>query len=237
MATSGEAGLVASELRDGLGARRTAELERSVAALGCARVVQLGYADSGMADAPTGHPDSFAAADVDVAARRLADILDEERADVLTTYDAAGGYGHPDHIAVHLVGARAGELAGTPIVLAATVDRRPLLRVLQVLARLRWVIRLPGEFDPERFRAAYAGHDEITHRIDVGPYISAKRAAMQAHASQAGADVGGRSLAFFLRLPKPLFRLAFRHEWFVQAGRTPVRPLVNDVFSDRLNRR
>ena len=58
--------------------------------------------------------ESFWRADVEEAARRLADILEEEQADVLTIYDEWGVYGHPDHVQVHRVGARAAELAGTP---------------------------------------------------------------------------------------------------------------------------
>jgi LmbE family N-acetylglucosaminyl deacetylase len=241
VATAGEAGLAASTYAGGSGgsgglgglaAERSAELDRSAAALGCARVVRLGYADSGMADARTGQPDSFADADLDTAARRLADILVEESADVLTTYDPAGGYGHPDHVAVHRVGARAAELAGTPVVLQATVDRRVLLRVLRLLGRARRPLRLPPEFDPHRFVAAYTDPADLTHRVRVGRYAGAKRAAMQAHSSQASADFGARTLSFCLRLPDPLFRAAFGREWFVQAGRSPVRPLLDDVFGD-----
>ena len=121
VATAGEAGLAsADDLADGaLGKRRTAELERSAAALGCARVEVLGYADSGMADAPSGAAGAFALVSVDEAAERLAAILREESADALTIYDPAGGYGHPDHVQVHHVGIRAAEIAGTPLVLEA----------------------------------------------------------------------------------------------------------------------
>ena len=59
-------------------------------------------------------PSSFMQADVDEAAGRLAEVLREEQADVLTTYDWHGNYGHPDHIKVHHVGHRAAELAATP---------------------------------------------------------------------------------------------------------------------------
>jgi LmbE family N-acetylglucosaminyl deacetylase len=236
VATAGEAGLASAEFAPTLGPRRLLELDRSAAAIGCARVVCLDYADSGMADAPTRHPDSFALADVDTAAGRLAEILREESADVLTTYDPAGGYGHPDHIAVHRVGARAAQLAGTPVVLQATADRRLLLRVLRVLRLVGRAIRLPGEFDPSRFTAAYTAHDKLTHRVRVGRYAGAKRAAMQAHSSQSSADFGARSLAICLRLPKPLYRVAFGHEWFVEAGRSPVRPLVDDVFASLRDR-
>lgn len=238
VATAGEAGLASSEFGGTLGHQRSAELDRSAAALGCARVVCLGYADSGMADAPSGAPDSFANADRDAAAQRLADILIEESADVLTTYDPAGGYGHPDHVAVHDVGARAGAIAATPVVLQATVDRGRLigvLRALRLASRLIPPLRLPADFDPARFQHAYTAPDGLTHRIDVSRYTAAKRAAMQAHASQASApssDPNARTLAFCLRLPRPLFRVAFGREWFVQAGRRPVRPLVDDVFAD-----
>ena len=55
-------------------------------------------------------PASFLQAPVDEAAERLADILREEAADVLTVYDWHGNYGHPDHIKVHTVGHRAAEM-------------------------------------------------------------------------------------------------------------------------------
>ena len=60
---------------------------------------------------------------VDEAAEGLAAVLREEDADVLTVYDPNGGYGHPDHVHVHAVGHRAAELAGTPVVLEATINR------------------------------------------------------------------------------------------------------------------
>jgi len=44
------------------------------------------------------------------AATRLAAILREEDAEVLTVYDERGNYGHPDHIQVHRVGIRAAEV-------------------------------------------------------------------------------------------------------------------------------
>ncbi len=230
VATAGEAGLTSQTLAGAapLGATRTAELERSAAALGCARVVLLGYADSGMPDAPTGHPKAFTTADLDEAAERLARVLVEESADALTIYDPAGGYGHGDHIRVHDVGVRAAALAGTPVVLEATIDRRPLIRALRVLS---WTRRMPPDFSPERFRRAYSSSDVVTHRVDVRRYTGQKRAAMQAHATQAAADSGDRTLAFCLRLPGPLYRRVFGHEWYVEHGRTPSRRRLDDVFA------
>src|SRR5205823_5577774 len=99
--------------------------------LGCARVVALGYGDSGLHADPA-DASSFASQDVAECAAALVEVLREEHADALTIYDANGGYGHPDHVQVHRVGALAAELAGTPVVLEATVPGRLFDRVLRV---------------------------------------------------------------------------------------------------------
>ena len=88
--------------------RRERETQACAAILGVARVEFLGYVDSGMMGRPENDaPDSFWRADVEEAAARLAAILTEEAADVLTIYDENGNYGHPDHIQVYRVGLRA----------------------------------------------------------------------------------------------------------------------------------
>lgn len=230
VATRGEAGLAASSYGppEALAEQRVAELHRSATVLGCARVELLGYADSGMRGEHLGAPGAFAAADPAAVAGRLADLLRDERADVLTSYDARGGYGHPDHVQVHRAGRLAAAQAGARL-LEATVDRRRLQRGLR-LARL--LGRTPAGFDPGLFDSAYAEPDEITHRVDVRPYLAAKRAAMAAHASQGtAADAADRTLAFLLRLPAPLFRLAAGREWFVDPGGAPAHRPVDDVFA------
>lgn len=228
VATAGEAGLVrGGTTGPALASRRVAELQRSAAALGCARVELLGYADSGL-HGDAGGAAGFARADVDEAAGRLAALLREEAADVLTIYDAAGGYGHPDHVQVSRVGIRAAALAGTPSVLEATVDRTSLQRALRLVHRLPGI---PADFAPSRFDRAFAGREELTHRVDVRRFSAAKRASMAAHASQAGADEGTRTLAVLLRLPGPLFRLALGREWYVERGRAPRGLLLDDVFA------
>lgn len=230
VATSGEAGLAATDLTaDGnLGSIREHELRGSAKILGCERVIFLGYADSGLHAEQTGAA-AFSSADPQVAARRLAAILDEERADALTIYDPAGGYGHPDHRQVHVVGSIAASMAGTPLVLEATVDRG-------LIARIAWVLRLiPGGLGGVRYAdmaRSYTARAAITHRVDVRAHALAKREAMRAHASQATADGGPRTLSMLLRLPMPLFRLLLGHEWFVEHGR-PEGPLSGDIF-DRL---
>jgi len=229
-ATDGGAGLAAAAYgpRGGMGPVRRAEARGAATALGAERVEFLDYADSGMAGEPSGLAGPFAAADPDEAAERLAAVLRDERADVVTSYDPAGGYGHPDHVQVHRVGARAATLAGTPVLLEATVDRTALRRVLRLVSRLPG---LPAGFDPRLVDAAYTPRGELTHRVDVRAFTGPKRAAMAAHASQATADQGTRTLQLLLRLPVPVFDLVVGHEWFRQPGRVPARPLLDDVFA------
>lgn len=229
VATDGEAGLSASRLRrDGdLGARRRAELDASAAALGVARVVTLGLPDSGWGGTGQAGREAFSRLSLTQAAAGLVRVLEQERADVLTIYDENGGYGHPDHRQVHHAGVHAATLAGTPVVLEATLDRTIMLR----LARL--VSLVPGllpEVSVADYARAYTARAQLTHRVDVRRYADVKRAAMQAHASQATSDEGARTLALLLRLPPWLFRRALGYEWFVQRGRGP-GPLLDDVFA------
>ena len=228
VATEGGRGLAGP--RDGSGAMlsrvRMAELDRAASALGCARVVSLGYADSGLRPGPA-DGDAFVHADVDEAAHRLADVLREERADVLTVYDRNGGYGHPDHVQVHRVGVEAARLAGTPVVLEATVPARAF-RML--LAGLRLLGHPVGRSAPLGTHQVFADPGRITHRVRVTGVLRAKRAAMAAHGSQRRGDGTVRLLDHVLRLPLPLFGLVFGHEWFVERGRIP-HGKEGDVFA------
>lgn len=234
VATDGNEGLASSGfVADGrLGQTRLDELRRSARALGVRRVEHLGYADSGMG--PQTLPDSpeqtrFIRADVDEAAGLLAKILLEESVDVLLTYDANGGYGHRDHVQAHHVAMRAAALAGTPRVLQATVPRDTICRALSLAGK---VYRFPADFDPTSFERAFSPQADITHRVNVVRYASAKRASMQAHASQASADDGAdRTLAAFLRIPRPLYDVVFGREWYVDPAHPPGAPIARDVFA------
>lgn len=230
VATRGEAGLTGEALdRERLADLRLSELRSSAAALGGAEVVWLGYADSGLDD-PTDHPDAFVDTDPEAAAHRLAELLRREDATVLTTYDPAGGYGHPDHVQVHRVGRRAATLAGTPVVLEATVDRAPLLRLARLL---RIVPGLPPGFRPRALEHSFSDPHAITHEIDVRAFVDRKRAAMAAHGSQSTGGETPRSLAVFLRLPRFVFDRLFGREWFVRPELPVPSPRLDDVFAGK----
>ncbi len=218
VATRGEHG----EVPDGVLApgeqlwqRRVAETQASAGILGVARVEFLGYVDSGMMGTPANDaPGSFWTAPVEEAAEKLAAILREERADVLTCYDDNGGYGHPDHIQVHRVGKRAAELADTPRVYQHTINRDHLLRGLAAYSEQA---RAAGVEVPDLAADEGFGKPEsvITAAVDVSPYLDHKRGAMRAHASQIGEH------SFFLTMPRDVFGYAFGTEWFIRDGQGP----------------
>lgn len=228
VATAGEAGLAAQVVHDRgpLADVRLRELQEAAAALGVARTEVLGYADSGL-DGNRGGEHAFARTSVEAAAERVAAVLRDEGANILIGYDAAGGYGHPDHRQVHLVARRAAELAGTPRLLEATVDRDALLRAVRWARRVRLLSRVAVPDLTDAFTPA----GQITLRVDVRGALGAKAAALRAHASQATADGADRTLAMLLRLPGPIFRRVLGTEWYVERSarsnsrrRSPMEP-------------
>ncbi len=217
IATRGEHGeVVEGVLAPGeeLWKRRIQEAEAAAAILGAHRLEFLGYKDSGMMGTPENDaPGSFWRADVEEAAGKVTEILREEKADILTVYDDHGNYGHPDHIQVHRVGVRAGELAETPRVFEATANRDEIQRQM---ARAKDAgIEMPGGLDTEQLVEFGMPESALTTAVDVGDYLDVKRNAMIAHASQIAES------SFFLAMPDDMFALAFGTEWFIHRGVDP----------------
>jgi N-acetyl-1-D-myo-inositol-2-amino-2-deoxy-alpha-D-glucopyranoside deacetylase len=113
---------------------------------------------------------------------------------VLVTYDANGGYGHPDHIQTHRVAMRAVDLAAEP-------SYRPDLGPAWQINKIYWGVMpvsalqaaldaLPAEGTPfvKVERAEDTGvtvpDDAVTTVLDVGRWEDARMAALRAHATQ-----------------------------------------------------
>jgi len=216
---------------------RAEELMRAAAVMGIDRVEMLGYGDSGMIGEPSNEePGCFWQTPVDEAAHRLADILVDENASVLTTYDDHGNYGHPDHIQVHRVGVRAAEIAGIEAVFEATMNRDHL-RALADDASLSEIDAGEGADDVESRRAEIRETDmgtpaaAITHAIDVTTMVDRKRLTLAEHRSQID------ETSFFMALPPEAFAAAFGTEWYVKRG-VPVAgpPYSTDLFESLENK-
>ncbi len=137
-ATRGERGdVVPGTLRDGadLVQTRLAELAAALDALGSVEHLFLGeppartkgatprrYADSGMRWSAAGlavpvddvTPNSLTAAPLAEVVADMVAAIKATTADLVISYDDAGGYGHPDHVRVHRAALTAARTAGVP---------------------------------------------------------------------------------------------------------------------------
>jgi len=207
---------LASDQDDSLGDHRVGELADAMSALGVHDhrfLDQCGadggrrerYRDSGMAWGPDGsavpaadtRPGAFALADLDEAARRLADVIREVRPQVLATYDPGGGYGHPDHVQAHRVAMRAVDLAASPD--PSGGDEAPGWDVPKVYwaaipeGLMRSMLRTLAEAGENPFEgwspdgplpSMVVPDDEVSTAVDGSAYVEAKAAALRAHATQ-----------------------------------------------------
>ncbi len=191
-------------------AHRAAELDASCRILGVSRLVRLGYHDSGMMGWPQNDAaGSFWQTPVPVAAARLAALIDEERPQVVITYDENGFYGHPDHIQANRITLAALELAeASPRLYYATIPLSAFARMAEIVRAAG--VEVPEDLDEERPEIG-TPDDQIGAVIDVSAYSDKKRAALAAHASQTESS-------FFLQLPESLFADIFGSEWFVRVA-------------------
>lgn len=198
--------------------RRVVELSHAAKILGAEEPILLGYVDSGMMGEPENdNPDCFWQADESEAAERLAKILRDVDADVLTVYDNHGGYGHPDHLRVHTVGLKAAELANVGSVFESTMNRDRLLALMKAQAEMEEANgEAPNENrpNPDDFEGFGTQEADIAYQIDVTSAVVEKREAMIAHRSQIGPD------SFFLTMPDEVFAMSFGNEWFNRPGET-----------------
>ncbi|GLY34954.1 1D-myo-inositol 2-acetamido-2-deoxy-alpha-D-glucopyranoside deacetylase [Amycolatopsis sp. NBRC 101858] len=212
---------------DQLGGYRVAELKAACAALGVSRHRYLGgigrWRDSGMAGTPSAaHPRAFTGGSAEEQAGQLAEILDEVRPQVVVTYDAFGGYGHPDHIRAHEITMAAAPSAESVMRVFHTVTSRDAMRT--GLAALR-----AGEPEypvPPDDELPVTPDEEITTKLDVAAYVPAKLAALRAHATQlavVGGDVPYFALTNEVAQPIPA------HDSFVLAH-GPAGGAADDLF-------
>ena len=199
-ATRGEVGEVEPEMLKGYASvaeLREAELRCAAQHLGLAGVQFLGYRDSGMSGSPDNHhPQALVRAPVEQVAAAVTVWIRRLRPQVVITFDPAGGYHHPDHIAIHHATVRAFADASNPSVRAeglppfqpeklyfSTFPRRSLRVLLPVLRLLGRGTRFGKNRDIDL--AEIAKEDFPVHtRINIRPVAERKRLASACHASQ-----------------------------------------------------
>jgi LmbE family N-acetylglucosaminyl deacetylase len=224
---------------DLVAAVRAEELDRAVAVLGIDRLVRLGYRDSGMMGWPQNDdPQSFWRAPMSEAAQRLAQIMREERPQVVMTYNEVGFYGHPDHIQANRITLAALQLLDDPPTLYYNAIPDSVMAVM----RARWeeedrrraeedavqgIVREPEgppTLDGEPINMG-TPDELISAVIDVSSVTDAKYDALAAHASQMGDS-------WWMKMTKEEFRQAMGTEWFVRVTNPRgIEGVVDDIFA------
>lgn len=192
-ATRGEVGEIADPslaTPETLGAVREQELRDASRVMGIEDVRFLGYRDSGMEGTPENRdPRALCNADPDAVAAAIAALINDVRADVVLTWDASGGYGHPDHIAVHRTATAAFERTsagpGGPRALYYTTI--PMHLWAELVEELRRQGVQMGS-DEMRERAEKLPRVPATTEINVAPYVERKLESGRKHRTQLPAD-------------------------------------------------
>ena len=228
-ATRGEVGEIsdpALATQETLWYTRELELRAAMAQIGLADVRFLPFRDSGMVGTPENEDSrSLHQQPAPVVVEALIQIIREVRPEMVFTWDPTGGYGHPDHIAVHKHTVEAFDASGN-------AEAYPGAGAPWAPERLYWGSRgmkqfasiflemekrgtLPEPIDPERkarFEKAMLDPDppvSVVH--DVSAYIPLKRLAASMHRSQFGEN------SMFARIPEDMRARFYGQERFFQA--------------------
>jgi N-acetyl-1-D-myo-inositol-2-amino-2-deoxy-alpha-D-glucopyranoside deacetylase len=218
-ATRGEAGEISdSQLAtpERLGEVREGELRCACRALGVDELHFLDYRDSGMAGTPDNlERGALTMADFEEVVGKIVGHIRRERPDVVVTFDETGGYGHPDHIAIHHHTKAAFEAAGDPAQYAeqladglephqaqklyfTAIPRRFFRSALEKMDELG--IEIPERYQ-NRLDEPFGLPDEAcTTDVHVQDFWDAKQAAVQCHATQLNPD------SIFAALPPEIMR-------------------------------
>ena len=224
-ATSGEAGEISDPIlatSENLGTVREAELRCSAQTLGVNEVIFLGYRDSGMAGTPENeNPLAFVNVPSEKVVSRLVGIMRDLKPQAVVTFEPNGGYGHPDHIAIHRHTVAAFKAAGDPEQFPDQgADWQPARLFYTAIPRsffieLRDRLAAMGidTSDFARFEDAGAGwpDDKVNITLDVSDTIEAKWTALHCHRTQMSPD------NLFLKVPEQVIKQSFSREHFALA--------------------
>ncbi len=224
-ATRGEAGEIADPklaTPDSLPSVREQELLCSAEMLGIEQVIFLGYRDSGMIGTQDNdHPDSFIKADEDEVVDKLVSIIREVKPQIVLTFEPNGGYGHPDHVAIHNhtlsafhkahqedYGVELGEAWGADRLVYTAI---PKSFFMDMRARLRDLGEDTSDLDPFDDAGIAWPDDRVDVEMDVSDVVDRKWSALQCHQTQFGPD------NLFRRLPDEDAKALMSREYFAIA--------------------
>lgn len=198
------------------GSHRVTELARALEILGAGAPRLLGYADAPVPESAPGRP-RFVDAPLDEAVGAVVGHIRAVRPQVVIAPDAYGGMtGHPDHVHTHRVTALAVRAAGLARLFPEAGDPwQPSALYLAThphSAAEEVGGRLGREGTPT---GAFHVSDDawITTKVDVGPWLHQKLAAILAHRSEVERGAAPGRIA---ALPPDVQRRILGTEWYIR---------------------
>jgi N-acetyl-1-D-myo-inositol-2-amino-2-deoxy-alpha-D-glucopyranoside deacetylase len=225
-ATRGEAGEIAEgtgATPETLGEVREHELRCAAETVGVHEVIFLGYRDSGMAGTPENQrPDAFINAPAEQVIRQLVKIIRRVKPEVVVTFEPNGGYGHPDHIAIHKHTVAAFHEAADPEKYPELGAPWQATRFFYTAIPRSFFIQMVDEMKALGLDESEYGwleeeggrgwpDENITAVVDVSDSVEAKWLALNCHRTQFGPG------NLFRRLPEDTVKEMMSSETFSQA--------------------
>jgi len=229
-ATRGEVGEIADPsyaTRETLGQVREGELRCAAETVGVREVIFLGYRDSGMAGTAENRDlRAFVNAPAEEVVPLLAGIIRRLRPQVIVTFEPNGGYGHPDHIAIHRHTVTAFHAAADPALYGEQGPAWQTDRLFYTAIPRSFFLKMRDELaargmdtsDFARFEEGGGGgwdDAQINVALDVSDTVAAKWEALQCHRTQFGPG------NLFRRLPEDLVQEMISREYFALASPEP----------------
>ncbi len=228
-ATRGEVGEISDPsyaTPETLGEVREDELRCAAETMGIKELIFLDYRDSGMEGTPENDdPRAFINAPAEQVVPKLVAAMRRLKPQVVVTFEPNGGYGHPDHIAIHKHTVEAFHAAADPRQYAqlgsAWQSERLFYTAIprsffdEMRAKLQELGEDTSEF--EQFDDSDIGwpDDQVTAIIQVDQSVEEKWGALNCHRTQFGPG------NLFRRLPDADVKELMSKEYYAQAWPAP----------------
>lgn len=215
--------------RETLGQVRSQELACTCERLGINAPIFLGYQDGDVDKVP-----------VETAALQVARWIRELKPQVVVTHDPGGGYGHPDHIAVHHFTTRGFELASDPQAPGLSLPPFAPTKLYYTAFPRSFLEKIPAfkerRADIRGQQLGFVGvpDDQITTQVDIKTLMTLKLDGLACHRTQFEFDPETqRPKSFWGTMPEPQRSEWFGYERFVLARgqRPPTEGFETDLFA------
>lgn len=198
-ATRGEAGQIKdSQLAtpDTLGAVREHELRTAMSHVGLSELRILGFRDSGMENTEDNNdPRALIQQPPEAILTHLVGHIRDLRPNAVVTFGPEGVYGHPDHVIIGKIAARAVELAADPTWHPSLYTTWQTSALYFAAVPRELILKLAdhpdnplGDISEQSRQNLGIPADQITHWLDVSQWLDAKMTALTAHRTQVAGD-------------------------------------------------